>query len=212
MRRRPLLPLLLVLSSSPALAQPVEDIQEPAGVLVPVATPGPCDEHAAPCLRLQAPQLVPIPVLQPKPPWQLHISLAVTSGVLAASQVFGADSRPAAYLGGDLRLLWSRPGKRWGLGLRISGSKSLGMSNGATDASGAEVGFLFDVYNFWVSTGVGFAHYAGASDGIILPEGFVAVGYDIPLGSRFALRLSASASTLLITARAQLGGGLVVRF
>jgi hypothetical protein len=222
--KRQLLPLLLVLSgSSTALAAPaqIEDIQEPAGpaVLVPVVTPAPCDEPAAPCdLRLQTPRLTsPLPfVPQVRVPWQLRISLSVQSGVVAAGVLLSADMGPAAYLGGDVRFLWSKPGKRWGLGLRLSGSKSLGMtgkgSDSSADASGFEAGFLFDVYNFWISAGLGFSHYGMGGQSLYLPEASVALGYDIPLGNHFALRLAASLSTLMITARAQLGGGLVVRF
>lgn len=227
---RPLLPLLIVLSSSSALAAPapqVEDIQDPprvvavpAGpaVLVPVATPAPCDEPAAPCdIRLQSPRLTPpLPFAPPRLPWQLRVSLSVQSGVVAAGVLFGSDMGPAAYLGGDVRFLWSKPGRRWGLGLRLSGSKSLGMtskhSDTGADASGFEAAFLFDVYNFWISAGLGFSHYGMGDQGLFLPEASVAIGYDIPLGNHFALRLAASLSTLMITARAQLGGGLVVRF
>lgn len=216
MRIRLLTPFLAVLSSSVSLAQPVatrpvEEIQVPAPV-VPVLVP--CDEPSAPCpARLPAPQLLAYPPA--RIPWQLQVSLSVTTGVVQAGMIFSPDFNAAATLGGDLRLLWSKPGKRWGLGLRLSGNKSLALKDkrgDGGDASGAELGFLVDVYGFWVSTGWGFVHYGDDHDGIVLPEAFVALGYDIPLGRHLALRLSTSASTLLVTGRLQAGGGLVVRF
>jgi hypothetical protein len=165
---------------------------------------GTCDEPSAPCVAAAR--------SAPLPPRELRVSLSVQSGLLSATALMGGSTGPAAYVGGDLRLLWSRVGKRLGFGLRLSGSKCVAMRYQG-DVSGGEISFLFEAYNFWVSPGLGVARYANDSDDdIVLPELHTAIGYDVPLGAHVALRFTASVSTMVIFTRAQLGAGLAVRF
>jgi len=224
-----------------ALAQPVAD-PEPAPPLAPApAAPGarpvvipvlvPCDEPGAATCPGPAPVVLPYRGRLPAGPRTFDVSLGITSGVTAGGIFFGSSIDAAPYLGGDLRLRWSRLGRAWGIGLRISGLATIngkGHSNVMYDAEpsygyestwsprmqlwGVEAGFLFDVHGFWLSSGIGVTQYRQNSNQDTIPELSLAVGYDISLGRYVALRLHTAVHSMVLSLRAEAGGGLVFKF
>jgi len=163
-------------------------------------------------------------------PWELRVSLGVQSGIAAGETLFN-PTVSGPFVGGDLRLLWSRQGKHWGLGLRLGVAKGLHMRSEAhsdwalfgesehdpaADADMLSVGasFLLQTYGFWFFAGPGVTHfsYEDDHDDGTFPEIHLGVGYDIPLGDHLALRLHATAATFFVSYRGEAGGGLVVRF
>jgi len=210
---------LNVLVAAPALvgAEPVADVEMPLVVR--------CEEPGAPCGAPVA--LPPPPVTQPRIPWQRNLSIGLTSGVVAGGVVFGAGFDPGAFIGLDLRLRWSKPGRPWAIGLRLAAMSSLGLTGGHYTADyaghssssvhttdgiyGGDVGFLFDVHGFWLASGLGVTHYRQGSYGSTVPETHLGLGYDIPLGKWLAIRLHTSVSSVILSVRAQAGAGLVLR-
>jgi hypothetical protein len=225
--------MLLPLS---AVAEPVEvrpsaapQIADEPGALPVVTTR--CSSHLCPMPAVIAP-------LPPRPRRELHVSLSAMSGVATFGSFMGVAGNAGAlpYLGGDLQLTWRRPGSVLGLGLRL-GAYGTFSANGSWGGGwfeqpaptevrmlGFDAGFLLSASWFWFSAGAGAMHvrrltplakeYHDSRDetSSTLPDVNVAVGLDIPLGKHLALRLYGSAATLLFWARANAGGGLVVRF
>jgi len=220
------LALSLLLLAGTALAQPQPVPAGPVQVPVQVGTVAvpvvvPCDEPAGvgPCM-VPPPMVVPTSI---RPPWTFQATLGVTSGVTAGSVLFGPTVDAAPYVGGDLRLRWSRLGRPWGLGIRLSGLGTVNargrdfafFSDNPTMAAsfwGAEAGFLFDTHGFWVSGGFGVAQYTVGPVRETYPELTAALGYDISLGRFVALRLHTAVHSLIYSTRAEAGGGLVFKF
>ena len=160
------------------------------------------------------------PGIVAQPGRELRVSLAVTSGVTAFNGMGVGQSAEAPFVGGDIRLVWRRPGKRWGMGLRLTvlGGIEMRKSEASDREAGminVELAYLIQIHGFWVSPGLSVARLKG--EGLdetfagIYPALNLSVGYDLPLGRHLALRFAASGSTLLVVNHGRVGGGLVVR-
>jgi hypothetical protein len=159
--------------------------------------------------------------------WELGVSLGLSSGAAKGSAFLGPELEAGPYVSGDVQFLWSRIGKRWGLGFRLAALRTLtlrGSDGGfAPDAdyvtgeqegsmTAVAAGFLLNTHGFWFSAGGALTRYEIGGDGDIWPEACVAVGYDLALGDHFALRFEASGASMIVTFRGTAGAGLVARF
>jgi hypothetical protein len=163
----------------------------------------------------------PMPVVASRPPSQLSVALGVSSGV-TAFQYVSDSSKAAAFVGGDLRLLWTRADRSLSLGLRLGFSAGVNMSmdgvpSGASDSNvrvyNMEAGFLMSFSGFWWTAGLAFSYFdVPGHDETTVPALNIGVGYDIALGDHLAIRLQASGSTFILVNQGQLGAGLVARF
>jgi hypothetical protein len=200
----------LGLCSSESLAQPVQ-CDDPNPICDVEILPAPPLPAAAPA---PAPQVVYVPMMArpARPPFRLSVHIGATSGVTAFA-LLDETSDAAAFVGADVRLLWSRPGSGWAIGARFAAS---GVVHGPDDFGQVITGsasFLMNFSGFWLSGGLAVDYFGDwDGDGVTLPALALALGYDIPLGRHLALRLEASGSTLLVINHGSLGAGIVARF
>jgi len=160
--------------------------------------------------------------VRPRPPRQLAVHLAVTSGVFSYAQIgaegqgFWSDS--SLILSGDLHLAWSRPGQEYSIGLSLSGFSNLGPHWGyeATRVMGGQAGFLIRAQQgFFASSGMGMAHSTslqGKSSTLPMPIVFLTLGYDLPLSAHFALRFQLNGASLFVVNYGAASVGIVTRF
>jgi len=101
-----------------------------------------------------------------------------------------------------------------------------GSSQAETRLYGVNLGYMLQVGGFWLSAGWGAVHISSRLDGRssdfydydyndnedTLPEGVLALGYDIRFSEHLGLRLGAEMGTFFVSWRGQLGGSLVLRF
>lgn len=220
--------LCVVLSSAAGRAQPVA-CDDPSAICDLETPPAPPVAMPAPPVAMPAPPAPPsyyLPmVMRPAlPPYRLSVHVGVTSGVTAYSML-DESTDAAAFVGADLRLLWTREGRPWGIGVRFAAAGGLKMQLHHSWDTGTSTSkphqaqlvygsasFLMKIHGFWFSSGLAITYLGESSDTVTLPALALAVGYDIPLGRVLALRLEASGSTLIVVNHGSLGGGLVARF
>jgi hypothetical protein len=204
-----LLIVLAVLGIRDSFADPAPAVWAPPG---------------APAPTVWAPSGAPAPANAPgpvavKPRLRTSVALATVAGV-ASNPTIGMTG---AFVGGDVRVLFTRGESPHAFGIRIAGMAGLAVEGrrGSAKMYAGEIGFVFETHGFWVSPGVGVGYYredvpapssSWSYDFYMMPELTCAVGYDIRLGKHVAIRLDGSLADFFASVRLQAGAGVVVRF